>query len=73
MAETGTDRTKLGAMDAPDADADVRLHKASAELVADLDRLLRGFAPPKSAARAFVRARETLQPTLTEERRGVAR
>ncbi|KAM4056991.1 beta-tubulin cofactor d [Hirsutella rhossiliensis] len=57
-------------MDAPDADSDVKLQKASAELIADLDRALRGFvrkpdAQGKPRVRSFVRAKETLQATTT--------
>lgn len=48
-------------MDAPDADAEVQLHKASAELVAELDSSLRGLVRARSAARA----REALQATTT--------
>lgn len=58
-------------MDAPDAESDVKLQKASAELIADLDRSLRGFARRKPdvqgrpRVRSFVRAKETLQATTT--------
>ncbi|KJZ79234.1 hypothetical protein HIM_01385 [Hirsutella minnesotensis 3608] len=48
-------------MDAPDADSDVKLQKASSELIADLDRLLlQGFALGRPRARSHVKARETL-------------
>lgn len=57
-------------MDAPDADSDVKLQKASAELITDLDRSLRGFVrgpygQGKPRVRSFVRAKETLQATTT--------
>ncbi|EQL01521.1 tubulin cofactor D [Ophiocordyceps sinensis CO18] len=57
-------------MDAPDADSDVKLQKASAELITDLDCSLRGFVrgpdgQGKPRVRSFVRAKETLQATTT--------
>lgn len=51
-------------MDAPDGDSDIKLQKASAELILDLDRAITALCQtPNRRGRSFVRARETLEST----------